>query len=202
MDWSEPIRAADIDQQVLQQIPKRPGVYIWRRCLARSTEPIESPDALLTWLKSALSQPFVKSRRISLTDDPTTSTDRYLRPRFVSLDGITIGGGELSSEKLETVKTVAGDVTWRRDFYLHLSRTVDQFGPVLYVGEATSLRDRISTHCTGQSRFATRINRLGLEQSSVSVQYCVTPDLSESERRLLEQCLTHILAAPLTMRAG
>jgi hypothetical protein len=204
MDWTQPTRGDELDRETMHRIPDQPGLYLWRRSLPPSNDALESETNFLSWLDHALSRPLLHGDNLVLADNNEASADpkRSVRSKFLTIDGLTVGGGHLSDTKSDLAREAAHDISWRRDFYLRLRDTIHTFGPVFYVGEADSLRDRISTHYTGQSTFSARLDLVGLSLSDLSLQYTETPNLTESERTLLEQCLTHILIAPLTIRAG
>jgi len=83
-----------------------------------------------------------------------------------------------------------------------LSQIMGGFGPVLYVGETNSFSKRLKDHSMDNSPLKKRLDEIGLDINDTSVTLLPMESASEDDRKFLEQILTYLLMAPLTMRAG
>ena len=201
MDWSEPVRIGELRDQSSSAVPCGSGIYIWRRSFRKDPEVIQDSDDLVAWIERIVAAPLYVGDSMVVKDD-SDGGDRRTRSEFVRMSGLTVGSGKLSSEKIEILKKLSNSISWRRELYLSLVGATEKLGPVLYVGQAEDICGRVGDHVRGQTGFASRVGRLGIEFEDLVLQYAETPELEKQARELLEQILTHVLVAPLTIKAG
>lgn len=198
--WSKPFRMSDLLEDQIHAIPQAAGLYIWRRTLSRSDSALESPESFTGWLTTGLSAPLLTARGLEITN-PSTS-NRSIRAGFLRLSSLSMGGGTLTGHKVVTLDDVSQRIETRAEIMNFIAATLTRFGPTLYVGEAGDLRLRLKDHLASASALRKRSEGIGINESDLVYQYAETPTFKKSERNLVEQCLTHLLIAPLTFRAG
>ena len=198
--WDGPLEALSIASQ--NPLPTSlSAVYFWRRCFPSSPEAVTSPSGFLLWLEQAISRGYIRTPPLSIRSQ---KGDRSVRVRadFISIEGITVGGGELSSDKIETLDSTLSDIDSRNAAYLQLRELTLAFGPVLYVGEADCLRTRVFDHLREFSPLRQRLTELTVPLDEVALFWIPLPGTTKEYRQFLEQVLTHALGAPLTRRPG
>ena len=159
------------------------------------------PDHFYSAIRDLVSVPFVRFPHLQLT----TSTDQRrlsVRPGLVSVDTVTVGGGRLSPAKDSHLRDVAERNADRSYLYRVLRTTIRRFGPILYVGEAGNLRERIDAHLQSKTELLAHAFDLGMTIHDLLLYYLPLPQFDRSTRTLIEQLLTHILVAPLTKETG
>jgi hypothetical protein len=176
-------------------------VYLWRRAVRLRPECVLSDAGFAAWLDTALSARFAHAASLTVRTAPEQPA-LSIRPEFVRLDLLRIGGGRLSVPKAQALQAHAATTAKRGAYYNLLHATTLEFGPVLYVGETDDLQQRIRTHTGERSPLRSRLSELGLELSDTGLHYLRLPGSDEEQRQLLEQVFAHLLVAPLTFRAG
>lgn len=198
--WSKPIRGDQLSAERIDGLPDLPGLYMWRRAIMLSPECLFKSELFRDWILAAASVPLLKTDELLFAKPDGKMAS--IRPAFARTSQIVIGGGELSRKKLMTLSSIALDSKTRGGLYDLIRETTDTFGPVLYVGEAASLKSRIGEHCKPGSPLQLRLRQHQLTIEDTTLVITPLPAASKEERQLAEQVLTHILVAPYTFRAG
>ena len=174
-------------------LPSGPGIYIWRRQFKASPAAKSSPHAFRTWIKKTLTTPIavIKRREIS---------------HYASFEGLQLGGQALSLEKDRTLSRVS-EADKGRKFVAGFVESLEQFAPVIYVGEAVSILDRVRTHLKGDSDLRGVVEtELGLRFGDLTLFYCEVPVGDEENmkavRTFLETLATKLTLAPCVRRIG
>jgi len=202
-EWIGPIQGSEISSynQILNLPDNLPAVYLWKRCLRLEPECATDAERFKKWLTNAVSTPFLHASNLKIG---TSHSKKQISVRsdFVRLDSLKIGGGELTKTKLDELFEGTKSVSQLQLLYLRLQDMSLRFGPVLYVGETSCLKGRISDHVGSNSPFRVRLATLNLGIEDTAFCFFPMPQSSTRERQLLEQILTHLLVAPLTYRPG
>ncbi len=181
-------------------LPQESGVYMWRRALPASPEAVFDPNNFEKWLGAALAVPYVSAKDLTLTSRKD-SDGLSMRNDFFRISGLEIGGERLSEKKkldlgqLDTIKK-------RTSLMNFLETIMSNMGPVLYVGQAVGIGDRMEQHTSSNSLLQKRLADLGLSLADTAVIVFLMKGSNNYERTLLEQILTYLLISPLSMRAG
>lgn len=196
-DWTGPFRPNQL-QNGLSSIPEGGGLYLWRRGPPIRSDAFGSPELLLNQIKEA-------SRAMYLAVDgltPERSNSGLARRGFLRLQNLEVGGAEFSPALIDKMQYHFGETSARLAFQKAVNRATSNFGPVLYVGESSFLRNRIEQHLAQGSPLRKRVTRLGLDFDTLTVWCMPTPGMAVEARRALESIITAILVAPATFRAG
>ena len=177
-------------------VPESAGVYVWGRSYRAPPKAFESPSAFLEWVANDLSKPIGRIGPIAV---------RHLG----TLQEFTLGGREPGPEKLATLAWVAEQSTLRRAFIEAVEGCSD-FGPTLYVGEASNLARRTFQHLMGETDFAARLDALlKLDATSLTLRFFVLPAGSKPDERrpkdlrtLIEDVVTRSTLGTLVDRIG
>ena len=151
-------------------------------------------------MQESVEGPFVNSKEVRLTGRGPNKIS--LRDDFVSFSSFRVGGGGLSEAKLTSLDSSFTCSSERQWLYRLIVESVSVFGPVLYVGEASCLQDRLMSHLSGSSPLRSRMETLDASFECVTVSWLALPEVSIETRQLLEQILTLLFVAPLSHRAG
>lgn len=171
------------------------------RGLELPPECVTEAKRFFTSVDDMVSFPYVHASNVHFRNDRKTRK-MALRPSFVRLRGLTIGGGRLSPAKRTHLRTLSESDRDREFLFDLFTETIGHFGPVLYVGEANNLRRRINDHVAAGTDLIELANAAGMGPEHL-VLYCLPlPKSTQPTRTLIEQVLTHILVAPLTRRPG
>lgn len=200
--WSTGDRGDMLVSNVIPTLPPGvPAVYVWRRAVPRNPNVIESGESLGRWIANGMAGGFMKAARLVLAR-PSVDADLAVRRDFLRVDGLQIGGGRLSRDKLASLQAISSSPSDRLATFRIVQDGVERFGPILYVGQTECLRQRLTDHACGTSPLTSRLGDLGLELGDTIVYYLPMVQSSQAEREMIEQILTHILVAPLTYRPG
>ncbi len=129
-------------------------------------------------------------------------SQQSIRPNFITFDGLEIGSGKYAKSRIEDFVSEFNSINLRQNVYNMFQDAVIQFSPILYIGEAGSIKNRIRDHLQGQSDFKKRLENIGIDYKETVLFYIVKKDKKKRERELLEYYLTHLLIAPMSVRAG
>jgi hypothetical protein len=195
-----PYRGSELVSDIIDNLPIEGGVYIWRRSLRADPQAAVNGDYFLSWIAKALTVPYVRSRDLKLGTVQEHGCVT-IRNDLVNIDLFEVGGGKLTENKKESIASI--DTPSKRSaLMVFLEDTLKNFGPVLYVGQADSLRSRLNSHISENSTLRKRLEEINLNFEDTTVSLFVMNGASESERINLEYILTLLLVSPLTMRAG
>ena len=183
------------------QVPLGGGVYFWRRTTRRDPEALRDAEAFRDWLAHSISLPSARFSDFEARS-PMGSTLITVRPGYVRFGRLEIGGGALSAVRSELLVQMAHNPEQRSRLASILRQAGERFGPVMYVGESATLRARALQHASGQTPLLARLGDLGATLDELDFWCLALPDMSDEERQLVEQALTHFLGSPLVMRAG
>lgn len=174
------------------------AVYIWQRNLRPPPRILSNPVALYEWLDRAVTLPYARINSVSLT-------------HYITLDSLTIGGGELTEAKILTLRRLLANASGR-DLAARFVASLAQYVPPLYVGETGDLQTRIRQHLAGDSQFAQWLqNKMLISWEEVDLHYFrVGPPLPPGEdtpnskevRTLLEFLTTRLTLAGGVARPG
>lgn len=193
---SELDRAFNRNEPLSDILSTGPAIYIWRRNLNPPIHVIQNPQRMNAWLSEALAQRY--------TEIPAADM-----AHFIHIHGVSVGGDNLSLRKEKTLKDALlkrENREWLREFV----RSLTEFSPPLYVGEADSLSTRIRDHLRGDTNFADMLqNKLGLSWNKLILCYCPLDGQTCAEsgsdkdwRTLLEMIATVFGLAGCTARPG
>ena len=158
-------------------------------------------DRFYAAVRDRVSVPFVRFPHLQLSHS-RHRRQLSVRPGLVTADAVTIGGGSLSPAKDSHLREIADHDAHRSYFYHVLRATIRRFGPILYVGEASNLRERIDGHLQSKTELLESAHGLGMTIDDLLLYCLPLPQFDRLTRTLIEQLLTHILVAPLTKRPG
>lgn len=205
--WKGPIPSDP--EAVAQSVPATPGIYAWRRIIPRDDNALKSPEEAVRWITHAVQSPIFRGGPIDLTsgasDDADSKRRRRMRRGFATIESLQIGGGHLPDSKRSHLHNIVKNDRSREYLYRLLRESSDQYGPILYVGSATKtggLRQRITQHVQERTSFAKRLKSAGIPLASMRVHVLPLPAVNATTIELLEALLTHLLLAPLSVRAG
>lgn len=183
------------DGTLKEEIPKKSALYLWRRRIFCDTSNISSKSDFQSWM-----------RNLALT--PVGVVGPHQITHCVALDGITIGGGGLTSEK----ERILAELSEKRAARVYLARIIEslgQFTAPIYVGNANDLYLRIKQHLNGETTLEEYLgDELKLRWQDIELQFCELseyPTKSEKEKEVQEllEFLGQRLLAPIgTKRPG
>ena len=199
--WIGPVSADYLRNRGLPRVPCTPGVYLWIRGFQLDPECAVNPALFSETVEALLTVPFVRSQRIELRTDERHKRVT-IRSGLIRLGELTIGGGQLTAAKRTHLAELATSDRDRLTLFQVLQESVAQFGPVLYVGQASDLRQRVHTHVTSGTDLLDLARTAGIESDHLLLYCLPLPNQPVETRTLVEQLLTHILIAPLTYRPG
>ena len=193
---SELDRAFNRNEPLSDVLSTGPAIYVWRRNLNPPLHLIQNAQKMSAWLSECLGQSYAEVPPKDMA-------------HFIHLHGISVGGGSLSLRKQETLNNALlkrENREWLREFL----RSLNDFTPPLYIGEADSLSSRIREHLRGDTNFAEILqNKLRLSWSKLILCYCPLDGQSCTEsgnskdwRTLLEMMATVFGLAGCTTRPG
>jgi len=150
-----------------EDVPESAGIYIWRLKVAPQINPAAPIATFLQTLEQQLERP---SAVLPQREFPTAR-----------LGEISIGGGRLTEEKREFLRSNYGH-QFARDNLAAFCCNLEQFSPVIYVGKAINLRERLRSHHRGQTDLKEYImNTLRRDWRDMSVSFmCLPPDHCEA----------------------
>ena len=191
----EIIGGQDLALHGTDEIPKSPGLYLWRRVASPPPGAIELPSLFIDWVEKELAAPFLVAQ------------DKQLTPA-ICVDQLTLGGYELDSKKRDTLAVLCNERRHRTEL-LNLIDISTGVGPTLYVGHSENLKTRIGQHLRGGTDLKDRLAQLGLSFDMTVLRYVVVPDeilnLASSPLAALtalEAIVTTLSMATLVMRIG
>ena len=199
--WLGPFTVDGLQAAALRQVPVVEGVYLWVRGLQLDPECAIDPTLFAATIEAMVRLPYIQSNELQLRTIPNARRIT-IRHRLVNLGDLTVGGGRLSQAKSEHLQRVSAKPDERLTLFRLLTESIGRFGPVLYVGEAQDLRQRIRSHITAGTQLLELARTTGIAQEHLLLYCLPLPNLSEQTRTLVEQVITHILVAPLTRRPG
>ena len=138
-------------------VPQASGLYIWRRRIIAETRATSSASAFCEWMSEVMSHP------TALLGESTLS-------HCVTVAGLTVGGGSLTDDKLETMERAAAGRPMR-DRMANLVCSLGQFLPPLYIGEANNLLERTKNHLRGETNLKPYLDTLDLKWVDVELNY-------------------------------
>jgi hypothetical protein len=203
LEWSQLVSGIRLESLKNDEKLDAPGIYIWRRIWPSKPRVAQDSNKFIKWIIGGVS-PIYKSGRVDVKKSDLKNKVT-IRPKFLSIENLVIGGGKIRDKYQEKLKEMKFEE--RKVFYNCIKGAGNQFGPVLYVGEASILRNRINDHLNKTSGFSERLSELGLDISQdVGCSYFILPkeykDDEHKRRLILEEILTYGLSTPLTMKPG
>ncbi len=199
--WVGPIFGKDLLVNYGSKLPPEGGLYLWKKCLIQNPDAIMDETKFKVWLSDCLEIPFIKAHNLKLSKGGKPS-QQSIRPNFITFDGLEIGSGKYAKSRIEDFVSEFNSINLRQNVYNMFQDAVIQFSPILYIGEAGSIKNRIRDHLQGQSDFKKRLENIGIDYKETVLFYIVKKDKKKRERELLEYYLTHLLIAPMSVRAG
>ncbi|RMD84514.1 MAG: GIY-YIG nuclease family protein [Candidatus Dadabacteria bacterium] len=191
MDLVDPLRRSD----ALAAIPRLPGVYLWRRSLELGLETVRDFERCSEWLQGVVANPQLRV------------TQRRITPHLL-LEGLSIGGGELTPDKARLLEQLVRGPRSRR-FVCSAVVSLESFLPPLYVGRADDLRARVRDHLDGQTGLVDYLRSvLELDWEDVSLWFLAVRASARREERgraiieLLEYVAQKVLAPFAVERCG
>jgi len=191
---TELVEALD-DSSLGDLVPSASGIYLWRRRLAAPDLCEASAEGCIEWILSTTRQPAARLSRVPLSP-------------CVWSDGLQIGGGELSREKMSALEAVASNRRVRKllgDYVGNLSG----FTPPIYIGQTNNINTRVKQHLKGETGLYGYVaNDLGLDWNDLAFYFLILSihtDLSEDAQtlqELLEMIAQNVLAPFATKRMG
>jgi hypothetical protein len=199
-NWIKHLGCDLTSEYIARKLPsKMPAVYLWRRGLQKKPECATDIEVFKKWLNNSLLVPYFKTQDLKISNLGAVNS---VRSGFIELGHISLGGGEISKNKEEELMSqfkIKGNLN---KWYRRLRNTLEEFGPILYVGETDDIQRRVIEHSKGQTELLSRLDKVGLSIDEIIFLYFPLPSSSVEERTLFEQILTHLLIAPLTVRPG
>jgi len=196
MRFEDPISGVALQLDAANEVPAVAGVYLWRRVLQFDGSRFPAATDIRAWLKRESERPIAQFESLEVAADRRAG-HLGVRSKFILIRNVEVAAGEM--------RTPFRDVSDIPRLYELVGLVADataRFGPVLYVGESSNLRDRIKEHLAGTTGFSDRLCELGLSFDDVQLSYMETPGLDPGCRGEIEAVLTHLLGAPLTRKAG
>lgn len=176
-------------------VPASGGVYVWRRKLIAPPNCKVSRQKFCEWILELTSQPSARIARRSIS-------------HCVWTDGIQIGGGGLTEDKLATLEKVAASSSLR-GFIIAFVESLSEFSPSIYIGEANDLRARVRQHLDGDTGLLAYItDLLNLRWQDLQFHFVITSkstevsDQAKAIQELLEMISQRSLAPFATQRPG
>lgn len=202
MKWSDPIRGCDVLNLPNEMISCEAGIYVWKRHCHREVDALIDPEEFVSWCCSQTSPSFFKSPLVSIGRS-VNDKKVFIRKGFLNMEALEVGSNKvLSQEKFEKLQENSTSENFREKYVNLMTESINEFGTVFYVGQASNLESRIRAHAKGATGLFDKLKNLGLSAETVAVKYLILEDFSKKQRELAEQMLTFSLFAPLTMRAG
>jgi hypothetical protein len=142
-------------------VPEKAGIYIWRLKVAPQMNPSAAMPTFLKTLEQQLERP---SAVLPRREFPTACFGET-----------SVGGGRLTEEKRNFLLSHYGNSSARcklTDF----CHKLEPFSPVIYVGKAVNLRERLRSHHRGHTDLKEYIvNTLRREWREMSVSFMFLP---------------------------
>lgn len=198
--WIGPLSAELLGAGRLARVPSTPGVYLWLRGFQLDPECAVDSTLFSRTVEQLVALPLVRSAHLQLRTARRQQVT--IRPGLIHFRELTIGGGHLTGSKKTQLEDVATSDHDRLLFFQLLRDTAAYFGPVLYVGQASDLRQRVHAHVTSGTSLLELTDNAGITPAHLLLYCLPLPDLTVASRTLLEHLLTHMLIAPLTRRPG
>ncbi len=187
-----------LDNSLADVVEDCQAVYFWRRNLDPPRHVIASAEQFTRWLEQALQIPYAKIGQKRLS-------------HFLTLSGVSIGGGALTDAKMADLKPWL-QIQQRRQWTARFLTALTSLVPPLYVGETSKLLQRVQQHLNGNTDFARVLTEgLRLSWNDVTLFYCRLGEAHESEendeiqqnhRTLLELMAARLVVAGCTSRPG
>lgn len=174
------------------------AIYLWRRCIVAPPRALQSRTPFMEWIDRTARIHFGVISQVALS-------------HYINVDRLTVGGGNLSPDKVKTLKQWASQAEGRRLLAKFLSST-SQFLPPLYVGETINMAERAVQHVRYDTLFAEKLRdeiKLGWEDVALHY-YCLGPQRNDSDddvtrksrRTLMEMILSRVGVAGCVTRLG
>jgi hypothetical protein len=183
--WNE-VDLAGQRESSFDDVPKAAGIYVWRLKVAVQLNPQAPPDTFLQTLQQQLERP---AGVLPESEFPTAR-----------LGPISIGGGRITHDKQEFLRSNYGNLSARESIAM-FCQSLDRFSPVIYVGKALDLRDRLQAHFNGQTELKEYIT-LSLQRDwrDVSVSFmCLPAKLCEDRQKTSQLLATIEMIAQLAL---
>lgn len=183
------------DGTLADLLPRRGGLYLWRRSYFPPLGVRGSADRCREWVHELAGAASARLGKRPLS-------------HCVWLEGLQIGGGGLTDEKTGALESVTGSASGR-DVLATFIETLSQFSHPVYVGQADDLLKRIRQHLAGETDLQAYLSEtLGLSWPDLDLYFVVlSPNTARSEgsRKVLElfELIAQRLLAPFgTRRPG
>jgi hypothetical protein len=174
------------------------AIYVWRRQIAVPPFAMQGPANFNKWVDQVVETHFGVVGRKELT-------------HYLTLERLTVGGGGLTGDKVETLRQWTSGEKGRR-FVGKFISSMNAFVPPLYVGETGDITVRAKQHVRFETLFGELLrDELGLQWRDVSLYYyCLGPSRDDeadeqsrkSRRTLLEMIASRIMLAGCVTRVG
>ncbi len=186
IDGGDLLDARD-EGRISDLVPFNAGIYLWRRKLVAPNSCKASGQAFCSWI-------------VGLTQQASARMGRRSLSHCVWADGMQVGGGGLTDDKEETLKSIATNSKLRR-IVISYVESLSEFCPPIYIGEANDLSERVKDHIRGDTALLPYVEGLlHLQIQDLQFQYFVTnknPDVSveaKAIQELLEIIAQRVLA--------
>ena len=180
--------------RMTENVPDRSAVYAWKRKFQPPSGIVSDPVALADWVARTVKTPSAVLAQRELS-------------HYLLLHGISIGGGPLTDDKLNTLSTWATEAKSRR-WLLQIVQSIGVLTPPLYIGETDNLARRVKDHLGNKTDFSQTLSeKLSLTWQDCDLWYCLVPDEfltidAKARRTLLELIVARLTVAGCTSRPG
>ena len=201
--WNS-ISGADLEEAVIHREPLDTiiepceAIYLWRRSVVPPPEALRSSRQFRIWIDRCLGTPF------------SLITDKRLA-HFATLEKLVIGGGDLTEEKSNTLKSIQSQSMGRR-LLAKFVASLNSFIPPIYAGETKNLPQRVGQHLRGATKFSELMQQhLHLKWSETDLYYYPIGDPRDetqdtesrkARRTLLETIVSQLALAGCVSRIG
>ena len=174
---------------------------MWHRTICLEPSAIKDIERFKRWIDNILAPYWIRADR--LTPAYESGEDKLnVRTDLIEIESMKIGGGTLSALKQKTLEELSTEPQYLISLYNILQNSLDCYGPVIYVGQSEKIRTRVFDHISLNSPLRKRLKLLDLSIEDMAFRYFPMPDSKKSEREILEQLLSVLLVAPLSLRIG
>jgi len=179
------------DDSLQNVVASCPAIYIWRRKFLGPSGGANNVEVFTKWVKELTSQPVAKV------------SSMYLN-HCLSIEGVQVGGGGLTSKKDETLRSICSP--GKRKFVIDFVQSLSVFTAPIWIGETGDLCKRVKQHLDGATDLKSYVKTLGIDLSDLQLDYMpfsaeddsITSDLI----KLFEMISQRILAPFGTQRPG
>jgi hypothetical protein len=194
IDGAELFDARD-EGRLKDLVPNVAGLYVWRRKLVAPTSCKSSSQDFRNWV-------------LELAEQANARLGRRALSHCVWSEGIQVGGGGLTENKVQTLDAIAANSKLRR-LVISYIESLSDFHPAIYIGEADNLCKRVKEHIDGETGLHQYADKF-LELKWEDLRFCYfktskTPGVSthaKSIQELLEMIAQRALAPFATNRPG